>query len=197
MSRKIQQSLFDLKPKRGRKPLKPFHHFGGIYLMNYNPSARRPMDAKKALHLVLRSSQATGPRSFKHVDYEAKVWEIISTHTENTGVRIYEYGNGGNHLHLLIRAKHRDDYNSFIRIISGLIARLVGKSQRGQPLKGKFWDSRPFTRIVSFNKREFRIAKAYLLRNTLEAIGWLPYFPRHKKLPTELRQWLMAAIPSG
>jgi REP element-mobilizing transposase RayT len=168
-----------------------------MYLMNYNPSSKRPIDSKKALHLVLRSSWATGASSFKHKNYEAQIWEIISTHAERTGVRIFEFANGGNHLHLLIRAKHRDDYNCFIRIVSGLIARLVGKSERGKPLKTKFWDSRPFTRIVSFAKREFSIAKVYLLRNTLEAIGWLPYFPRHKKLPAELRQWLMAAIPSG
>ena len=155
------------------------------------------MDSKKALHLVLRSSQAVGARFFKHPDHEEKIWSLISTHAENRGVRIYEYGNGGDHLHLLIRAKHRDDYNRFIRIITGLIARLVGKSERGRPLKGKFWDARPFTRIVSFTKREFQIAKTYLLRNTLEAIGWMPHIPRHRKLPADLRQWLMAATPSS
>lgn len=155
------------------------------------------MDSKKALHLVLRSSHATGARSFKNEKYEACIWEIVSHHAKRTGISIYEYANGGNHLHLLIRAKHREDYIAFIRIISGLIARIVGRSERGKPLKNKFWDARPFSRVVSFARKEFRSAKAYLLRNNLEAIGWLPYLPRNQRLPYEMREMLMGALESG
>ena len=91
---------------------------------------------------------------------------------------------------MLIRAKHRDSYNKFIRVITGLIARHVGGTQKGRPLKEKFWDARPFTRIVSFAKREFATVKTYLLRNVLEAIGWFPYIDRDRELPTHLRKLL-------
>jgi len=195
--RKIQQSLFDQLPKRGRPPLKPRGHFGGRYLKNYNPNCERPMDSKNALHLVLKSSQAVGEKSFKNEKYEAKIWEIINYHADKTGIKIYEYANGGNHLHLLLRAKHRDDYTAFIRIITGLIARMVGNSERGKPLKKKFWDARPFSRIVGFAKKEFNAIKTYLLRNTLEAIGWLKYISRDSRLPKELRQLLDASIASS
>jgi hypothetical protein len=194
MAKKIQQSLFDQIPKQGRKPKKPYDHFGGMYLKKYNPKFQRPMDSKKALHLVLRSSKATGEKSFKNKKHEAPVWEILSRHAKKSGVQIYEYANGGNHLHILIRAKHRESYNAFIRIVTGLIARQVGKSEKGHPLKEKFWDARPFTRIVSFAKPEFRAVRTYLLRNTLEAIGWMPYIPRNKRLPAELRQWLRPVL---
>ncbi len=174
-SRKIQQSLFDQLPKRGRKPQKPHDHFGGMYLRKYNPKSKRPMDSKKALHLVLHSTKATGTKSFKNKTYEARIWEIIDTHARKAGIRIYEYANAGNHLHLLLRAKNRTDYNTFIRTITGLIARLVDKTERGEPLKGKFWDGRPFSRIVSFAVREFQTVKTYLLRNVLEDVGHPAY----------------------
>jgi len=193
---RIQQSLFDQLPKRGRppaKPGKPLGHFGGRYLRNCNPKTERPMDSKKAMHLVLKSSQAVGEKSFSSKKNEAKIWGIISKHADKTGVKIYEYANGGNHLHLLLRAKHRDDYTVFIKTITGLIARLVGKSERGTPLKKNFWDARPFSRVVSFAKKEFSAIKTYLLRNTLEAIGWMPYISRDSRLPNELRQMLIAA----
>lgn len=193
MSRKIQGSLFDPISKRGRKSKRPHGTFGGKYLKSYNPKFQRPMDSKKALHLVMKSSRATGLRSFKSKELESRVWEIISRNAEKTGVRIYGYANGGNHLHLLIRAKCRDDYNRFIRTITGLIARLVGESEKGKPLKKKFWDGRPFTRIVSFAAQEFKTVKTYLLRNTLEAIGWMPYVARHHRLPKEFRNWLSPA----
>jgi REP element-mobilizing transposase RayT len=197
MSRKIQQSLFDQTPKRGRKPNKPHGHFGGRYLKTYNPKSERPMDQKKALHLVLKSSQAVGESSFKNRKFKTKIWDIICDHAEKQDVKIYQYANGGNHLHILLRAKHRSDYVAFIKTITGLIARLVGKSQRGHPLKKKFWDARPFSRVVSFAKKEFATIKTYLLRNTLEAIGWMPYFPRDTHLPNKLRNWLVAANASS
>lgn len=194
MRRMKQQSLFDQKPKRGRKAKIPHGHFGGMYLKGYNPKGKRPMDSKKALHLVLRSTKATGVRSFKSQKFAAKIWEIISRSAEKNGINIYEYANSGNHLHLLLRAKNRDEYQAFIRTITGLIARLVGKSERGAPLKEKFWDGRPFSRIVSFAAKEFRAVKSYLLRNTLEALGWMPYIHRSKQLPQELRKYFLPTI---
>ncbi|MCB0394402.1 MAG: transposase [Bdellovibrionales bacterium] len=194
MNRKRQQNLFDQIPKRGRKPLKPEGHFGGIYLKNYNPKSARPLDSKKALHLVLKSSQATGSRSFKSKANEGAVWAIIQAQAKNFGVKIYEYANSGNHLHILLRAKNRFEYAAFIRSITGLIARHVGRSEKGSPLKRKFWDARPFSRIVSFARKEFQAARVYILRNTLEIIGWMPYVARNKKLPSVRRQWLMAAV---
>lgn len=194
MRRKVQQSLFDQLPKRGRKPLRPHGHFGGSYLSGYNPNCKRPMDSKKALHVVLRSSRATKEKSFKSKNYEARIWDIISAQAKTKGVTIYSYANGSNHLHLLLRAKNRADYSSFIRAITGLIARLVGGSERGRPLKKRFWDGRPYSRVVTFAKNEFKNVRAYLLRNVLEAIGWIPYYNRNLRLPLELKQGILLTI---
>jgi hypothetical protein len=40
-----------------------------------------------------------------------------------------------------------------------------------------FWNKRPFTRIVEWG-REFKSVSRYLLQNTLEAFGFIPYQPR-------------------
>jgi len=180
--------------KLGRNRKRPGNVFGGMYFKNYNPSMQRPIRAKKALHLVMRSCQAKGGLSFKNKKFEAKIWDIIKKHAFRNGITIYSYANAGNHLHLLIRVRRRDAYHRFIRSVTGLIARVVGGSEKGRKLKKKFWDARPFTRIVSFSKYDFPYVKAYLLKNTLETIGWIPYIKRSQKMPPQWKmfwQWAM------
>ncbi len=188
-NQKKKKSSSSRKPKVGRKPLRPKNVFGGKYFLNYNPSIERPIDQKKALHLVLRSTQAKGAYSFKNHKFEMKIWEIIKKHAQLNEIKIYEYANASNHLHLLIRAKFREGYVRFIRTVTGLIARLVSGAQRGCKLKKKFWDARPFSRIVSFSKKEFQQVRTYILQNTLETIGFIPYISRSKKLPPKWKQF--------
>lgn len=173
---------------RGRKRKIPKNSMGGAFHMNYNPSFKRPMDSKKAIHVVLKSSQAKSLKSFKHRNHEQKVYDIISKAAERFGIKLYDYANGGNHLHLLIKAFHRQDYVKFIRAISGLIARHVGKAERGRPSEMKFWDSRPFSRIVHFGN-DFKKVKSYFFRNTLEALNWVKYQTRPKKINHEWRSF--------
>lgn len=169
----------------GRPRKRPELCFGGAYFANYNPSEQRPIHFNKALHVVLRSSKAKGARSMMSPLLEGRVWDIIKKHADKNGVRIYEYANAGNHLHLLIRVKRRDFYKKFIRSITGLIARAVSGSEKGRPLNGPFWDARPFTRVVQFAGGEFKKVKLYLSRNRCEALGFIPYIKRSKKLSPE------------
>ena len=168
----------------GRPRTRPESCFGGDHFRNYNPREQRPISSNKALHLVLRSSQATGAHSMKKSALADKIWDIIEKHALKNNVRVYEYANAGNHLHLLIRVKRRDDYQRFIRSITGLIARAVKGCQRGTPLMKKFWDARPFTRIVSFSGEQFRKVKMYLARNRMEALGFAVYQPRTMRRKT-------------
>lgn len=189
-----QLNLLTQASRRGPKRRRPENVFGGMYSQSYNPSTKRPIDSKKALHLTLKSSQARGHKSFKNKIFEARIFDIVADHAEANGITLYSYANGGNHLHILLRSKHRDDYTRFIRSVTGLIARLVGGSERGKKLAIKFWDNRPFSRVVSFAKREFEIAKRYLTRNVLEAIGWMPYVPRQLKLSPYWKMFLATTI---
>lgn len=174
---------------RGRPRIRPPKSFGGSYFKNYNPREQRPINQNQALHLVLKSSQATGVRSFKNKKFEKKIWQIIKKHAQKNSIKIYEYANAGNHLHLLIRVKRRDFYNKFIRTITGLIARLVKSIENGAPIVKSFWDSRPYSRIVGFRGREFKMVKLYLARNTFEAIGFILKIKRSKKLNSEWKEF--------
>src|SRR5262249_47542509 len=98
-----QLNLFNIVPKRGRPRQRPRTVFGGQNCLNYNPASRRPMDSKKALHLVLRSTKAVGAKSLKNKVYEERVFAIVQKHAKLNAISLYEYANGGNHLHILMR----------------------------------------------------------------------------------------------
>jgi REP element-mobilizing transposase RayT len=44
---------------------------------------------------------------------------------ERNQVKMIQYANGGNHLHLLVHARDRDGFKRFTRTLMGLVARLV------------------------------------------------------------------------
>jgi hypothetical protein len=149
-------------------------HFGGTYLTS-NPKEKRPLSLKKSSHLVMRSLLAKGPNSLLRHDEGIK--KIVNRQAKRLGVKVYRLANGGNHLHMIFLPMSRRAFNAFIRAISGLIARLVLKAERGEPKGLQFWEKRPFTRIVEWG-RGFRIACDYLAQNTLEALGFISYQPR-------------------
>jgi hypothetical protein len=78
-------------------------------------------------------------------------------------VRLYEYANVGNHLHLLIKLRNRPSWAAFIREVTGRIAQLTGTK----------WLHRPFTRIVRGWRKAYRNARRYVLLNFYEAEGSL------------------------
>lgn len=153
-------------------------HFGGDYLGKSNPKEKRPLSTKKAMHLVMRSSLAKGSQSFRRKDTE--VFKIVQKQARQLGVKLYRYANGGNHLHLIILPLSRAAFNKFVRAISGLIARLFLAAERGRPSAKniQFWDKRPFTRIIEWGS-DFNKVCAYLLKNTLEAYGFVAYTARN------------------
>jgi REP element-mobilizing transposase RayT len=151
--------------------------FGGTQLKG-NPREQRPISIKKPMHLTMRSRLATGDRSFLIHERSIKIETIIHKAAKVHGVQILRFANAGNHLHIAILPKSRKAFVAFIRTISGLIARITLNKERGRAGKAlKFWDARPYTRILEWG-REFANVKAYLVKNTLEALGFQPYVPR-------------------
>ncbi len=130
------------------------------------------------MHLVLRSSQAKGERSLLH---ESKFIQLlIARLAKRFRVRVYEQANSGNHLHLLVRAETRDGFKQFLMALSGRIAQKMTGAAKGKPLAAKFWDFIPFTRIVEWG-RAFAIVRRYVIQNTLETLGVIPYQVRGPK----------------
>jgi REP element-mobilizing transposase RayT len=138
----------------------------------------RPIDPRKPLHLVFRAERAKGAwslRRFKHIEHIKKLTYFLAKRNQ---IKIIEYANGGNHLHLFILAKDRNGFKKFTRTLTGLVARLVTGAKKGNAV-GKFWDTLFFSRVVEWG-RDYFATKDYVIQNEREASGEIPYTPRIK-----------------
>lgn len=90
---------------------------------------------------------------------------MIRSTAQRCGVDVKDYVNVGNHLHLRVKTSHRSLMVRFLRALSGRIPRLVMNCKKGQPLGFKFWDSRPYTKIVAQGLRAFKILHRYFEKN--------------------------------
>jgi len=181
--------------------------FGGSLLKSSHAKTPRPLSSKQALHIVLRSDWATGPRSL--LKKERLIQNMLLKSGRRHGVRVYRVANAGNHLHLLVRFTKRRGLQNFLRSSCGLIARKMLGAERGMakkwdtylapgvsqattaspsntpliPRGQHFWSQRPFTRIVSWG-RDFASVLSYLKLNTLAALGFISR-KFTKALPTQ------------
>ena len=150
--------------------------FGGS-LIKGNAREPRPISVQRPIHLVMRSSLATGELSFLRARRPRLIHELVHRLGRAHGVKIYRFANSGNHLHFIIRPVSRKAFLRFIRAITGLIARITLGVERGRAKNLKFWDARPFTRILEWGK-DYRTSANYVLQNQLEALGFIPFQPR-------------------
>jgi hypothetical protein len=156
---------FDLLKKAKR-------HFGGM-LLKGNAKTARPLSSKNAIHLVLKSEQAIGPKSMLNPKNIDRVNAIVHEIAKKKFIEIYSYVNVGNHLHLVIKLKRRfpfgqEDFREFIRAVTGLIARHILKAERNHAVGLHFWQARPFTRIVSWGQ-DFKRLMSYMSKNISQA----------------------------
>lgn len=132
------------------------------------------------MHLVLKSNWAQGRYSFLG---KMKALESLCRRVgSRAAVKLYDLAIAGNHLHLIIRPKSPRAYRAFVRALSGLVPRLMMNVQRGRSLRdllrgiskmpatNSFWESRPFTRIVSWG-RDYLVLRSYLMKNRLDLVG--------------------------
>jgi REP element-mobilizing transposase RayT len=156
--------------------------FGGSKsLKRANARAARPISMKRPMHLVMRSALATGELSFLRAKRARRIETLVHRLGKKTGVKVYRFANSGNHLHFIVLPKSRDAFKAYIKAITGIIARITLEAERGNAKGLRFWDAKPYTRILEWG-RDFRAACRYVLKNTLEALGFISYQPRVKKL---------------
>lgn len=80
------------------------------------------------------------------------------------GIKVIQFANVGNHLHLVVRIGHRRTYKPFICALTGAIAhRLKGNIK-------KFWDYRPFSRVI-YGFNAWLSMRDYMVVNQLEGGG--------------------------
>lgn len=145
-------------------------------------SKARPLSTRQSMHLVLRSTKAKGNWSFRHSQNRKRVTAIIMRFSRAYGVRVLSFANVGNHLHLHIKLGSRFTYARFIRAVTGAIAQTVTgrtrwNTETGKPAAivkqattQKFWDYRPFSRIVESWRAVLNL-RDYVRINQLEGDG--------------------------
>jgi REP element-mobilizing transposase RayT len=137
---------------------------------NTNPKKARIVSTKHPMHIVIRSSKATGAASMRSAKHFASVRGITENEAGRQGVKIVRFSNVGNHLHLLIRLRNRLTLRRFLRALCGRLAMRLSGAKKGHPLTRKFWDFRPFSRVV-IGLRGFKAAMTYIEMNAFEAMG--------------------------
>lgn len=137
--------------------------FGGS-LLKGNPKIKRPLESKLPILLTLRAVQSGMrlPKSFGLVS------AAVDRCSKKYGVKVYEFANVGNHLHLVIKIPRRQSWAGFIRELTGEIAAAMKQILN---IQKKFWMFRPHTRVIQGWKKAFQIARQYVQLNTLEAEG--------------------------
>jgi REP element-mobilizing transposase RayT len=147
-------------------------HYGGTLLNKRKARQKpRPLAVRDSMHVVLRSSKAKGEWSFKKTRHENKISAILHKFAARYGVHIFSFANVGNHLHMHIQLGARASYKPFIRAVTGAIAQMITKASRVRPLTTKFWDYRPFTRIVKGFKARLTL-RDYIRVNQMEGMGY-------------------------
>ena len=152
----------------------------------------RPLATRDAMHLVLRSTKATGDWSFKK--HDDRIREIIAKFSGKYGAKVLSLANVGNHLHFQLKLNRHHLWNPFIRAVTAAIAMAVtGASrwntqwrkqwskQRNSENKVKFWDYRPFTRVVR-SWRGYLKLKDYIRINQWEGAGH----------PRKMARWILS-----
>ena len=165
----------------GRKQESFFKHHKKAHGGSVNLGKRkstRPLDSKMPVHVVLKSNKAKGALAL--VRFDVEIDKILVKMAEKFQISIYEKNINYTHIHLLIRGKNRQNLQNFFRTIAGLIARLVTGAEKGKAF-GKFWSYLLYTRVLGSWKKDFANVRTYIVQNTNEVLGLVPYKTRSQK----------------
>ena len=137
---------------------------GSLYKTRAGRIGRRPVATTHSMHFVLRSAKARGPLSFWR--HKQRIRRLLEQSARKHGIHLHGMANVGNHIHLHAQVSYRRGYVRFIRAITSAIATVVKRGRR----VGRFWDQRPFSRVV-YGRRAFYRVRDYVDVNELEGMG--------------------------
>lgn len=138
---------------------KPKTEFGGSFLKGRRKT-QRILNSRKPIHLVLKTKKA-----FVIFKQKNKLQFILRKQAKTFGIKIYSESIQSDHWHICLQITNRRLYRGFIRSLTGLIARELGKG---------LWALRPYTRVVEWGK-DFLNVSDYILLNQCEISGIVPY----------------------
>ena len=171
-----------------------FSH-GGTLRNSRKGRGTRPLSGKEPLHLVFKANKDClrgGLRTYRRYFL---IQKIVDRYAQKFFVKIEQISIQNDHVHFLLRARRRTDYQSFFRVVTGQIAQqfqkngLLDLNQNKNvtdtqekkadttltPKKSKkLWKYRPFTRVIR-GWKSYRTVVSYVRLNEQEALGNIPY----------------------
>ena len=118
------------------------------------------------MHISNKSSLAVGALSMLHFRNKIEIEKIVIATAKKHFITLREFINMGNHYHMDIKAKRREDLQKFLKEVNSKIAKLVMKAKKGQA-KGKFWNGLTFSRVLT-TAMEALTLKGYFNANKIE-----------------------------
>ena len=158
---------------------------GGLKSKNIRKN-ERPLSTKRPTHLVLKSLHAKGHLSFLNFKNKAFIEKLIREKAKKFGIKIQDFANVGNHIHLKIKYSSRLSFQKFLKSITSQIARFVTGAKRGKPFGKAFWEGLAYTRVLTSKLEELNL-KGYIEANRVQAAK--SYQAREKYLK-EFREWV-------
>ena len=125
----------------------------------------KPLSFKKLTHLVLKSNGQSSLNKHRNV-----ILKTIRRQEALAGVKIYGLSVQHDHIHHSVLCSNKAQYNRFIRAVTGILARKLGRG---------LWKYRPYTKIIEWG-RQAQNLKMYIEMNELEVSGQIPYRVRRK-----------------
>jgi REP element-mobilizing transposase RayT len=125
---------------------------------------QRPLDDKRPLHLAMKCSKQI-------FEQRNLIIDALVLYANRFGIPIYSFAIGNDHIHFLTKIPSRDTYKKFIRALTGVLAKKLGKLR---------FTSIPFTRIAHLGRNYFTLLR-YLQKNWDEVTGRRAYEPRGRK----------------
>ncbi len=128
----------------------------------------RPLDRRHPVLITMKSDVARGALSLLNSRHRLKIKAIIRRLAGRNGIRVHRLALLSNHIHLTISFLNRELLQSFLRAVSGLIARIVTGAKKGKSF-GKFWSSILHSRVIRGGRRDYVNTDRYVQANQLEA----------------------------
>lgn len=148
--------------------------YGGALRKKAANRLARPLVFRSgSMHISLKSTKAKGKYSFQSKLNRTRVKQFIESFSNKKGVQVISMANVGNHIHLHVKLHNKALYKAWIRgLTSGLAMIAMGLSGLKELKEAgkKFWDHRPFSRVIESFKH-FLTAKKYIEINQLEGMG--------------------------
>ncbi len=147
-------------------PLIPKTHLACGGSLNNTRQEKRVLSSRRPIQLVLKSKASTDLFKSRLI-----IKNLTSIYAKKFGIKVYASSVQRDHVHFVIKIPDRGSYSAFIRTLTGMIARRLGRG---------LFIMRPFTRIGTWG-RDFRNMLDYLFRNDMEVFKIWTYKPRRSR----------------